>query len=96
MLEPVYLILKHGIKPGKARAANRIRQAFETYGNLDMAADVREALPREGNLCEKCCSVATKRCTACKSVIYCSVACQKLDWKFHKITCKRISRKKIL
>ena len=89
MLEPVFLVLKHGIKPGKARAANRIRQAFETNGDLIMAADVREALPREKNICEKCCLTANKRCTACKMVFYCSPACQRLDWKFHKITCNR-------
>jgi hypothetical protein len=29
---------------------------------------------------------------SCRSVIYCSRACQKVDWKTHKVICKKLSR----
>ena len=32
--------------------------------------------------------VSTKRCSGCKFVRYCSVACQKANWKKHKLVCK--------
>ena len=28
------------------------------------------------------------RCAGCSAVFYCSSACQKKDWKTHKLTCK--------
>ena len=44
--------------------------------------------------CASCDKSATdlKRCTACKSVWYCDVACQKAHRKAHKKECKRIAR----
>ncbi|KAJ6486890.1 hypothetical protein C8R45DRAFT_996360 [Mycena sanguinolenta] len=32
--------------------------------------------------------VGLKRCSACKKIVYCSVECQKEDWKKHKLTHK--------
>ena len=34
-----------------------------------------------------------KKCGRCKAVFYCSVACQKNDWKQHKTECKKLSQK---
>ncbi|GMH86608.1 hypothetical protein TL16_g10602 [Triparma laevis f. inornata] len=39
------------------------------------------------NNCETCGEIATKSCSRCKEVFYCSVKCQKKDWKAHKICC---------
>ena len=35
-----------------------------------------------------------KLCTGCKSVFFCSVACQKQSWPTHKIECKKLCQKK--
>jgi len=29
-----------------------------------------------------------KRCSICKSSYYCSIECQKITWKSHKLECK--------
>jgi len=34
-----------------------------------------------------CGKVATKWCSGCNSISYCSVACQKADWPTHKLVC---------
>lgn len=39
----------------------------------------------------KCNKIATKHCSNCKIVSYCSSECQKADWKIHKSTCKKCS-----
>jgi hypothetical protein len=33
------------------------------------------------------------KCNACSSVKYCSRQCQKIDWQFHKLDCKRSIKK---
>ena len=38
--------------------------------------------------CPPCGKSATKKCSACKQVAYCSPACQKCDWATHKAACK--------
>ena len=37
-----------------------------------------------------CSSAATKRCTRCLKVCYCSETCQKNDWKSHRLNCKKV------
>lgn len=38
--------------------------------------------------CLGCPNGAFDTCSACRSVVYCSKACQKLDWRAHKAVCK--------
>jgi hypothetical protein len=46
----------------------------------------------DGN-CHQCGSPhSLKNCSSCRSVRYCSVACQQKDWKAHKVDCKRLHR----
>ncbi|GMH84731.1 hypothetical protein TrVE_jg5251 [Triparma verrucosa] len=39
------------------------------------------------NNCEVCNKVASKSCSQCRRVFYCSVKCQKKDWKKHRLKC---------
>jgi hypothetical protein len=51
---------------------------------------VLEELKKKGELptlCGVCSEVASKRCGRCRGVTYCSVECQKLDWKTHRFNC---------
>lgn len=51
--------------------------------------------PSRTQVCAHCLARAAslKRCTACKSLAYCSPACQKADWKSaHKPECPVLSR----
>lgn len=42
-------------------------------------------------MCNTCNEKAgSNRCGRCHSRFYCSLDCQKLDWKDHKLTCKPI------
>ena len=89
-LHCVEILVKHG----KAKLEDKdhiqeLRTSVETYGNKELAITVREAMPRDDKECEKCIGPAEKKCSACSSVFYCSLACQKMDWKFHKGTCKK-------
>ncbi|XP_008789702.2 ubiquitin carboxyl-terminal hydrolase 18-like isoform X2 [Phoenix dactylifera] len=44
-----------------------------------------------GDVCASCGSLATKKCSRCKSVRYCSQACQSKHWEAeHKHKCKQI------
>ncbi len=33
---------------------------------------------------------ALMKCSRCHSAVYCSVDCQRADWKAHKLDCKRL------
>lgn len=39
------------------------------------------------NLCAYCSKPATKKCSRCKKIHYCSPECQKADWQKHKKVC---------
>lgn len=52
--------------------------------NLEFFAEIEA--PDE-TLCNVCQKEAEKKCAKCQLVFYCSVECQKQDWKSHKISC---------
>jgi hypothetical protein len=68
--------------------ANELRSTVEQFGRLDLAINVRNTHPREKNECERCVKPAPRSCASCGLVYYCTPACQKMDWKFHKVTCR--------
>ena len=88
-MEMVDLFLKHNAKLSDKKEASKLRSVVESNGSKELAVRVREAMPRADNECEKCEGNANKRCSGCRLVFYCSTACQKQDWKFHKVTCQK-------
>ena len=81
-------LLQHNAKLKDKKHINELRDFVEKHGSKGLAVRVREAMPREKEECEHCSKSAEKKCSACGAVFYCSSTCQKMDWKFHKITCQ--------
>ena len=87
------ILIQHNARLTNKEHINNLRNLVETYGTKDLAIRVREAHPRDKEECEKCAKPTTKKCGACSKGYYCTPACQKLDWKFHKITCQKKKEK---
>ncbi len=85
------LLLRYNTKPKDYKEAMLIRYRMEKTYSLEYAVKIRELFPKKDNICESTtCKISTmKKCGACSFVVYCTPACQKLDWKFHKPTCKK-------
>jgi hypothetical protein len=73
---------------------------MKTFGKITLGTVVPTTIPIGGRLstqrqdyrfraCPVCGKHADKRCSQCKTTFYCSVECQKADWQFHKLTCKK-------
>ena len=83
------ILIQNNAKVTDKHDIHTLRTSVETYGSKVLAVKVREAHPRDKEECEKCVKPASKQCSACGKVYYCTPACQKLDWKFHKSTCQK-------
>lgn len=83
------LLLQYKAKLRKKVEIEEFRTCIEALGCKQLIIRGREAIRRENNECEKCVKYAEKKCSACGQVFYCSQACQKMDWKFHKLSCKK-------
>jgi hypothetical protein len=88
-LRIIDMLISHNAKCKHKVDANDLRSNVESYGTKELAIRLREALPREANECEKCMKHAIKKCSACGLVFYCTITCQKIDWVFHKATCRK-------
>ena len=85
----IHMLLQYKSRLVDPLQIQQFRSNLETFGDKDLIVKVREAMPREKEVCERCGGVAEKKCSACSQVYYCSQTCQKLDWKFHKLCCNR-------
>ena len=96
----VHLLLDNNAKPKDYDEAMVIRVLSEIDCNckLELAIKLRDACPKRKHECERtACKISTvKKCAACGCVVYCSKACQVLDWKFHKQICKKKRQEKAL
>jgi hypothetical protein len=52
------------------------------------AASCASSKASTGSKCKVCGTPAKRNCSGCRTVVYCSAACQKSDWKSHKPVCK--------
>ncbi|KAJ1378103.1 Zinc finger, MYND-type [Sesbania bispinosa] len=68
---------------------NTASKYFEVDANFEGERHAMPGLLMDDNLCAVCRNHANKKCSRCKSVRYCSEACQQSHWKSeHKIKCK--------
>lgn len=51
------------------------------------SAQDQTAVPDTIQPCNNCLKHTTNRCSQCSSAHYCSVECQRVDWKYHKHLC---------
>ena len=89
----VDILIEHNGRLNDKKHEHVLRSKVEQYGDKDFVARIRKAMPREENKCEKCLKSAVKKCASCCLVFYCSQTCQKLDWKFHKVSCNNMNTK---
>ena len=89
--------------PGKEEACKAFdKTVFDTLGGLQQTKDIVGAKTegedefrwymRKCNVCgltQK--QKKLKKCGSCKCVFYCSLECQKRDWKDHKKVCKTLT-----
>ncbi|KAK8509378.1 hypothetical protein V6N13_062429 [Hibiscus sabdariffa] len=68
---------------------NTASKYFEVDANFDRDQTM-PSIPMDTDLspCQVCSNPASKKCSRCKSVRYCSPACQQAHWKVHKTKCK--------
>lgn len=74
----------------------RVLKQYKIDGLEEISPELenaRHAYTRDCNLCNKPPVDGTdhKKCARCKLVRYCSVVCQKADWKQHKEFCRKSS-----
>ena len=81
------ILVKNKARLTKKDDINKLRSIVENIGDVEAVVRVREAMPRDRYECERCLKISKKICTGCRLVFYCSPACQKMDWKFHKGSC---------
>jgi hypothetical protein len=86
----INILIQYNARVSDTSDINDLRTTVEKFGSKDLAAKVREAYPREKEVCEKCLQRAPKQCGACGKVYYCTPDCQKLDWKYHMVSCKKM------
>ena len=91
----ICILIQYNARLTNKEGIDVLRTSVETHGTRDLAIKVREAHPRDKEECEKCTKPTPKQCGACGKMYYCTPACQKMDWKFHKITCQRKPEKQI-
>ncbi|KAJ1565075.1 hypothetical protein HK096_004674, partial [Nowakowskiella sp. JEL0078] len=57
--------------------------------NTSEASSSNSANRNSSIFCNSCVD-GSKKCSACRSIRYCSIECQKTDWNIHKLICKEL------
>ena len=64
--------------------AKKIREIELVY----LKKEFQKFFLKENMDCTVCGSANAKKCSACGSVAYCCINCQRKDWSKHKFSCK--------
>jgi len=87
--------LSSNITPDMVSKCNKQMEDLLRY-HKSVALAAREV--EEGKLCWKCNTqqniIQHKSCARCQCAVYCSVQCQKADWKKHKVVCVQLRDKR--
>ncbi|KAK2150640.1 hypothetical protein LSH36_397g02007 [Paralvinella palmiformis] len=79
----------------KTLASVEIGDSPTALSVLNSALNGQQFASNDDQICNTCGEMkADKKCSACKSVFYCNVKCQKLDWTNHKKFCKRLQEER--
>ncbi|KAJ3672932.1 hypothetical protein LUZ60_006306 [Juncus effusus] len=64
-------------------------------GEVILYQDPYASVPNKasvGSICDYCFSSSNvKKCTACRVACYCSIKCQRAEWKLHQLECKALN-----
>jgi hypothetical protein len=74
---------------GYIRDYRTVATAAEQVGGAAVPSTAHRARVLPESTCPVCTKPATKRCTRCKKVYYCSAVCQTVHWPTHKLSCKK-------
>jgi hypothetical protein len=75
-------------QPVARSAASAVSGTTTSAASSGSSADAAGAGEERRCACPGCPNYASSMCDACKSVVYCSRACQKQHWPAHKAACK--------
>ena len=85
--------VKEAEERAQARYAEQLARAANAAGAAPRAAAQAQAQAAlSSKACPGCGRVASKSCSACRSVRYCSVQCQRAHWNEHKAACRAASK----
>lgn len=80
-----------GPESGRSAAPTEEQAAEVSDRSLDFAGSNVEGQERCANCIQRC--KKPLRCSVCKEATYCSIKCQKEDWRLHKSACKKAKPK---
>ena len=107
-LDDISLLLKHGADPDvkeytHGMSSRALAFNFPAVSKLFSRATMEEVVKERERLgavaggslvtCYSCGKGGGSRCSGCFVVYYCDAACQRKDWKKHRVTCKEARSK---
>ncbi|XP_059956820.1 tudor domain-containing protein 1 isoform X3 [Mesoplodon densirostris] len=76
--------------PAKSKKVHKLVESPLSISNPALFSSLGP--PLRSTTCHCCGLFASLRCSRCKQIYYCSVACQRRDWAAHSIVCKPVQQ----